>query len=710
MAGMLEKARARLEAVLGGQQAQPKLEDVRDQGEEDQKLAAMVRGRVDEVRTSGARIANEGIWFTNIAYLIGFDSLHYDTATRRFRPLGNSHYLSKDRIHVNKILPTCQNRLARLLKNPPRFEVRPNSTEQEDKDAATLGQRIIQHYWDQEQINDKRIDLKMWCQQAGHAFLKVNWDAAKGNFLVRKGPDGREVLEFEGDIRVDICSPFEIFPDPAAKRFDECRYLTQAKIRPLDYFHDQYPERGHLVKEEGCWLNSLTQAEGINSFNAETGATAGSDKQMKNSAIELSYYEAPSRKHPRGRHVVVANGVVLKNGDLPASDVSNEPAMIPFAKFDDVRIGGKFNSEAIITHMRPAQDQLNRTLNQRARWVNRLLAGKYVAPRGANVASDALNDQSGELVEYTPVPNAANGGEPHALQTPNIPQSAYIEEERLTGHLNDVAGINEASRGQLPSSSIPAIGMQLLVEQDDTRVGVMTEADEYAYARVGKLLLKFTQAYVRTPRTLKFADKNQEYVVKKFKGEDIRGNDDVTVVRGSTLPGSKVLKRQEIINMYTQGLLGDPNDPRVREKVLAQLEYGDVAEAWLDLALDMHQINKGLRLIEQGEKPIVDEQDNHPLWVQELNRYRKSDKFAKLSEEAQTVLLEVREEHLRQEIALRHPDLDDDAEIPPESETALNQAEQVLAADGAASPAEETADMESQLAESMVPGGAEGMG
>jgi len=59
---------------------------------------------------------------------------------------------------------------------------------------------------------------------------------------------------------------------------------------------------------------------------------------------------------------------------------------------------------------------------------------------------------------------------------PAIPQYAYEEERTLKDDINDTAGINEASRGQLPSSSIPAIGMQLLVEQDDTRIGVETES------------------------------------------------------------------------------------------------------------------------------------------------------------------------------------------------------------------------------------------
>jgi hypothetical protein len=677
VANLLEAARTRLNSALAGKK--PELKSVNDQTQDEQQVANLVKGFVEEVRSHPARIANEGIWMTNIAYLMGFDAIHFDTAMREFLPMGAGGFLTKDRIHVNKILPTCQNRLARLCKNPPKFDVMPNSNEQDDKDAAELAMKVILHYWNKEQVNDKRIDLKMWCQQTGIGYVKVFWNTAAGKFMAVSGPDGKDRLEAEGDIGIDVASPFECFPDMQAKRFDEVRKFAQCKIRTLDYFPMQFPERGGLVREEGCWLNSLAYDAAINASTNASGSTLNPDKSMRNSAIEMSYYETPSKNHPRGRHIVVANGVVLKNGPLPASSASNEPAMIPFAKFDDIRIGGKYTSEAVITHARPIQDQLNRTLNQRARWTNRLLCGKYVAVRGSNVQSDAFNDQSGEIVEYTPVPTAVNGGEPHALQMPTLPASAFTEEERLNQSLNEVMGISETSKGQLASASMPAIGMQFLVEQDDTRIGVMTNSDEFAYARVGRLILKFAQCYCKTERLLKYTGPNMSYVVKKFKGDMIKGNDDVLVIPGSTLPGSKVLDRQEILTMYSQGLLGDPKDPRVREKVLSMLEYGNGAEAWMDLALDMHQIGKGIEQIEEGIKPVVDEQDNHPLWVQEINRYRKGDKFIKLSDQSKALMLQIREEHITMETQLRFPGAGDD-DIPPESTAAADAAAQVGAA------------------------------
>lgn len=614
------------------------LDSADDQTAEDKALVAFVRSKLEERRQSSARVAQEGINLTNIAYLCGFDSIYFDGTSRQFRPIPTpSQFLKRNRVHVNRILPTVQNRLARLLKNPPRWDVRPKSGDEEDKDAARLAEQVVVQLWESLHINRKRIPLTMWLQQCGIAYFKISWDETAGERKIYPNLEtGTYDIVAQGDIRVDVCSFFEIFPDPYAKSWDENNDLIQAKIRKTSYFKSHYPERGQLVKEEDCWLNSLSYESRINSINTTTGTAGSPATQLKDSAIELSYYERPSNKHPFGRHLITANGVKLKDDILPVDE-------IPFVKFDDIIVGGKFCAEAIITHLRPLQDQINRGKQMRAAWSNRMLTGKILAARGHNIAAEAFNDQSGELIKYDVLPN---GTEPKALEMPVIPSYAYEEEKTLKDDMNDTAGINEASRGQLPSSSIPAIGMQLLVEQDDTRIGIETESHEYSYADLGRILLKFVDKYYEDERLLKIAGENMEYTVRKYKGTDIRKNFDVHVIRGSTLPGSKVLKRQEIMNLHQQGYFGNPQDPLVLQNVLSMLEYGDEYQGWKTIALRKAQVQRGIRQIEQeGTKPPVSEFDDHALWMQELDNYRISEKYQKRSPEQQSIVLELINDH-----------------------------------------------------------------
>ena len=668
---LLDRARERLFASSEGKALPLKQAD--EQTGEDKAIVTFVKNKLEQRRANSARTAQEGIVLTNCAYLCGFDSIYFDGTSRTFKPIPTpSQFIRKNRVHVNRILPTVQNRLARLLKNEPRWDVKPKSGDEEDKDAARLAEQVIVQLWDSLMINQKRIPLTMWLQQAGSSYLKVSWDPTLGRKHVYPKPnlESGEMdyqIVAEGDMRVDVCSYFEIFPDEYAKDWTDCNDLIQAKVRPIGYFPQQYPELGQLVKEEDCWLNSLTYEARINSLNTATGTAGTSASQLKNSAIEISYYEKPSNKHPYGRHIITANGVKLKDDILPIDE-------IPFIKFDDIVIGGKFNGEAIITHLRPLQDQINKGKSMRAAWMNRTLTAKMISARGHNIAHEAYTDQSGEWVKYDPVPNAS---EPHELTQPAIPQYAFEEERTLKDDINDTAGINEASRGQLPSSSIPAIGMQLLVEQDDTRIGVETESHEYAYANLGRILLKFVDKFYETDRLLKLVGENQEYAVKTFKGTAIRENFDVHVIRGSTLPGSKVLKRQEIINLHQQGYFGDPKDPMVLQNVLSMLEYGDEFQAFKRHSLRMAQIQRGIMMIEeQHQMPPVSEFDDHPLWMQEMNDYRIGEKYMKLSPDQQTIVLTLINEHanwIKELSGIGQPDPNTDPNLQPT--TAAEQAE-----------------------------------
>lgn len=660
---IIDRARERLFSHVEGKPKE--ITDANEQTEEDKAIVSFVLSKLESRRSSGARIAQEGINLTNIAYLCGFDNIFFDTTARSFKPVANPNaFIRRNRVHVNRILPTVQNRLARLTKSPPRWDVAPNSPDEEDKDAARLSQQVLEQLWDNLYINRKRIPLTMWLQQCGSSYLKASWDPTLGKKHVmpveKQNEDGTTSTEYEvvaeGDIRVDVCSFFEVYPDELAKSWDELKDIIQAKIRPVDYFPDQYPEKGKLVKAEDCWLNSLQYEARINSMNTANGSS-GTNQSLKNSAIEISYYERPSSKHPYGRHIIIANGVKLKDGILPIDE-------LPFVKFDDIIVGGKFNAEAIITHLRPLQDQLNKGKTMRAAFLNRMLTGKMIAPRSANIAAEAFNDQSGEWLKYDQVPGQ---NKPEALQMPTIPQYAYQEEEVLKDDINDTAGINEASRGQMPSSSIPAIGMQLLVEQDDTRIGIETESHEHSYADFGRIILKFVDQYYVTERLLKIAGDNQEYTVKKFKGDDLKGNFDVRVVRGSTLPGSKTLKRQEILNLYERGLFGNPQDQLVQQNVMSMLEFGDEYQAWARRSLRMAQIQRGITMIEElGEKPPVSEFDDHPLWVQELDDYRISEKFLKLDEPKQMLVLQTMNEHINYLQEMTQPGVAEDPEQNPE--------------------------------------------
>lgn len=688
---LLGRARDKLFSKLDGKAPEEAIASVEEQPEEAKRLCDWVKSRIEESRNASNRIACEGIWMTNVAYLVGVDSVFYDTATRQYRPISNNTpYPRRNRITSNKILPAAQNRLARLCKVPPRFEVRPNSTQPEDKDAARLGLEVLAQIWEEQEVNRKRINLMMWVQECGHAYLHVSHDPNAGEPLYDP-IEGTEVGS-EGRVRIDVGSAFEYFPDPLAKSFDEIMWIARAKVRRLDYFVTRYGKKGELVKPEGAWLLSVQYEARINSLNTTglTGTASPIETEMQNSAIEMVYYEKPSSLHKGGRMIVVANGVLLEEKPLPVGE-------IPIVKFDDIVVAGKYYPEAVITHARPLQQQYNLVLSKRAEWDKKLIAGKYISEKRHGLIDEAINDRSGEVVQYNHIPGVP---EPKAMTIPVMPSYVMEESDFYDREINTIFGLSEVSQGKLPAAGIPAIGMQLLVEQDETRIGIEVEQHEHAFAQLGRLCLRHVAKLYKTPRKLKQKNRSGEYTVRDFTGDDLKGNLDVTVVRGSTVPTSRALKRQEILNAYGQGLLGDPNDPAVREKVLGSLEFGDIAEVWRDRALDMNQIKDSIDEMEKGIVPEISEFDNHRMHFQEKNAFRKTDRFKGWQKPLKALLEDDMNRHLDLMVSMKNPGVDQKivqaeaaANVPddlaPVEEMPDNMGEPAF---GEASPVEETPD------------------
>lgn len=623
------------------------IEDVNDQSNEERKLVEFVKGKIDYCRQRNTRTSLEANYLTNICYLMGFDGIYYDPTYRQFKNVDQRRRQVRNRFKVNKILPTIQNRLSRLTVSPPKYDIRPESNSQEDKDAARLGLQVLENVFEKQLFDQKRQELVMSTMQGGHAYVQASWDPSLGKPM--SDPDTGDFAGYEGDIRLDVLNCLEVFPDPLAKNLEEAGFIVKAKVRKLDYFRERYPDRGNAVKEEDAWLLSSIYDMKANALSTVGITGSSTSEQMKNSAIEIVYYEKRSSKHPNGRMVCIAAGVLLEDKELPIGEYD-------IVKFDDIMIGGRYGAEAVITHLRPIQDRYNIARQKMADWVQKLLAGKWIAARGHNLGQEAMTNESGEFLEYDPVP----GGEaPQAIQVPVIPAYAYKELETMDAEFDYISGINEISRGVLPSASIPAAGMAFLQEQDQTRIGVQTTRNEIGYAKVGKNVLKYVSKFYVMPRMLKEAGDDLSYAVKDFVGADIKDNHDVIVIQGSTIPESKVLRNQSIMNAYTGGLLGNPMDPKVRTKVLKATEFGDIAEVWQDQALKEAQWKRMKAMIEAGDQQNVikslNEFDDQQFHLVEMNLYRISEKFLTLDDDKQKLFMWVMEWRLQSLVNINNP-------------------------------------------------------
>jgi len=83
--------------------------------------------------------------------------------------------------------------------------------------------------------------------------------------------------DFQGDVFAEVGPPFEFFPDPHAKSFEDVTrtWLIRARSRPLSYFAKMYGEKGKQVKEDGVWLLSAQYENRIQGMNNRGPGSGG---------------------------------------------------------------------------------------------------------------------------------------------------------------------------------------------------------------------------------------------------------------------------------------------------------------------------------------------------------------------------------------------------------------------------------------------------
>ena len=123
----------------------------------------------------------------------------------------------------NHIAPIVETRLAKLGRIRPLPVVRPVSADEADEEAAKVSTALLQAVARKENLS-KRIEMAThWSELCGTSFYKITWNRNKGRRL------GKSAIR-EGDVDIQVCPPFEIFPDDSACRdVESCQSIIHAR-------------------------------------------------------------------------------------------------------------------------------------------------------------------------------------------------------------------------------------------------------------------------------------------------------------------------------------------------------------------------------------------------------------------------------------------------------------------------------------------------
>lgn len=515
----------------------------------------------DFERCGQARRPFEVQWRLNINFVMGNQ---YCTAlpTGELEDVERDYYWQEREV-FNHIAPLVETRRAKLNTVRPTLTVRPFSSDDGDVKTAKTSSKILSSACDKLNMDRLLTDGTMWSEICGTCFYYIGWDDCAGMTI----DDAHE-----GDVTVSVVSPFEIYPDNlAAQNVEDCRFVIRARAVDVDEIKRVYgkvvePEKSDIAAFDGASVGGGLTAAGM--------LTKLSVKGAEHTAVVIERYTLPDKDNPDGELAVVANGVLLHYGGLPYVNGADNKRAVPFVKQVSVTSPGCFFGASVVERAIPVQRAYNAVKNRKHEFMNRLAMG-VMAVEDGSVDIDNLEQEGispGKILVYR-----QGATPPRMVEMGAVPSSFDAEEARLLNEFTQLSGVSEMMRSsEAISAGMSGTALQLLIEQDDTRLSLSAEHIRTAARDIARQILRLYKQFGSDARLARIAGKNGRVELMRWSASDI-SSDDVVFATDNELLSTPAMRQNMMFELYKMGLLSgaDGNMTEAgKRRFLEALGYG----------------------------------------------------------------------------------------------------------------------------------------
>ena len=561
-----------------------------------------------------ARRALESQWQLNINFMMG--NQYSYVASNGSLGEDEKQYFWQEKEVFNHIAPIVETRISKICSNSPSVTVVPASADESDIQSAKLSREILSSVANRLNLTDIEKNATTWSEICGTAFYKVVWNTDGGK-MVAQDETGREIKE--GDVEIEVVSPFEIFPDNlSCERLEDVKSIIHARAVEVDEIKTMWGVEVASEKVHSFTLDSLTSNLGGLGYDAHINRVA--NVELKNHCVLIERYVKPSKKYPNGRLTVVAGEKLLFDGDLPYLNDELGGRTFPFIKQISNYMPGSFFGVSVVDRLIPLQRAYNAVRNRKHEYFNRSVMN-VLAVEDGSVDTDSLEIEGlspGKVLVYR------QGSKiPEIMQNPKMTIDFDSEEKRLLEEFKTVSGVSDMMTDSYAAyTNLSGVALQLLADQDVTRLSTAIDSTKLAVKTVAKYVLRLYKQYAVLPRLLKISGENGKIQMYYWDNNEIC-SDDVVFDASSDIADTLVSKRTMLLDLIKQGLMFDEDgkfSPNMRKKCLDLLGFG----MW-DNSIDINtlQINRAKEEnlnVEKEELEILPI-DDHKIHINEHIAY-----------------------------------------------------------------------------------------
>lgn len=528
----------------------------------------------------------------------------------------------------NQIAPIVETRLSKLSRVQPGMIVRSASSDTDDIVSAQVSTNILKSTYASHDAGSLIAIANAWSEICGGVFYKNSWDT-KGGVIIGSYED-KPV--YEGDIACGVVPYYEIFPSSSyVQNLDECDSIIHAKVYSIDEVKLRWG-----IDVPGRTLNVFSMdmsgmVPGGVGYNPSSVRVK--DNTVDDSALVLEYYEKPNADFPEGRHVIVVDDVCVHLGTLPYKCGKFYRRAYPFVHQKCLDNPGILWGSTVVERCIPIQRDYNAVRNRINEYMARMTIGNMVVEQGALVDDSILDTglPPGTVVEYK------SGMQPPMWMTPQeIPATLLAQVDALYQEFVQISGVSEMSRtSATPASISSGTALEIIKENDDTRLTLTGENIRNAICDLGKQWLRLYKQFALTTRISRlvgddFGDVSTIY----WKCNDIT-SDDVIVDTDNEMTNTPAQRKQLALELLQIGLFSDPDTGRMtretRAKLMEVFELGN----W-DTIIDIDELHQNraqreAQEFEGGIIPTVMELDDHSLHLSEHTKFALGATFRKIN-------------------------------------------------------------------------------
>ncbi len=585
------------------------------------KIVEEVRADYEARRT--ARLSLENQWLLNMNFIIG-NQYSYIANNGSIR-VDEKEYFWQEKEVFNHITPIIETRISKIAASTPNITVVPASTNESDIESAKLSKEILNSVANRINLTDIEKNALIWSETCGTAFYKVLWNTNSGK-MVASDDLGNEIRE--GDVQIEVVSPFEIFPDNlACERLENVKSLIYARAVDVGEIKSQWGVDVQPEEVNSFSLDGSTHNLGGLGYDAHINKMA--NMPLKNHCVVIERYIRPTKSRKNGRLTIVAGDKLLFDGDLPYQNDELNGRTFPFIKQVSNFQPGSFFGASVVDRLIPLQRAYNAVRNRKHEYFNRAVMN-VLAVEDGSVDTDALEIDGlspGKVLVYR-----QGSKSPEIMHEPNCNLNFDEEEERLLSEFKTVAGVSDMMVDSYNKfTNLSGVALELLAEQDNTRLQTAIDSSKLAIKQMAKYILRLYKQFAVVPRLLKICGEAGSVQLYYWDQNEIC-SDDVAFDTSASITDTLAQRRTMLIDVIKMGLMYDENggfSQSMRKRCLDLLGFG-MWENNIDLhSLQINHAKEENLDASNGKEISTLPIDDHKIHIDEHTAYILSGEIKK---------------------------------------------------------------------------------